>query len=80
MRRVRDKRNLARRLLLFVILTIPFRPIISKSTGPIFAKFSVSVELWQQMITLKLVFRFRKRRFFSHVNQLIGFIHMTEFR
>jgi len=30
MRRVRDKRNLARRLLLFVILTIPFRPIISK--------------------------------------------------
>jgi len=32
-------------LLLFLFLTIPVRPIISKSTGPIFAKFSVSGEL-----------------------------------
>jgi len=37
-------------LLLFLIsylfFTIPVRPFISKSTGPIFAKFSCLVELW----------------------------------
>jgi len=38
----------------FLFLTIPFRSIISKSTGPIFAKFARLVELWLYMINLKL--------------------------
>jgi len=33
---------------LFIIFTIPVTPIISKSTGPIFATFSESIELWLQ--------------------------------
>jgi len=50
-------------LLLFLIhlfilfLTIPVRPIISKSTGPIFTKFSRLIELWLRVINLKFVFR-----------------------
>ena len=31
---------------------IPVEPLISKSAGPIFAKFSGFVELWLQMISL----------------------------
>jgi len=40
------------------------RPIISKSTRPIFTKFSrlVELELWLEMISLKWVFRSLKRR------------------
>jgi len=34
----------------------PVRPILSKSTGPIFAKFSGSVKLRLQLISLKLIF------------------------
>jgi len=36
--------------------------VIPKSTGPIFAKFSGSVELWLPMISLKLVFESVKGR------------------
>jgi len=40
----------------FLFLTITVRPIISKSTGPIFAKFLGLVELWLRIIDLKLSF------------------------
>ena len=40
----------------FLFLTIPVRPIISKSIEPISAKFSGMVKLWLYMISLKLVF------------------------
>jgi len=43
--------------LLFFDDLIPVRPIISKSTGPIFARFSGLVELGLYMINPKLVFR-----------------------
>jgi len=41
----------------FLFLTIFVRHIISKSTGPIFAKFVGLVEILVQIINLKLVFR-----------------------
>jgi len=42
-------------LLIFngLFLTIHVKPIVSKSTGLIFAKFSELVELWLWMISLK---------------------------
>ena len=33
-------------LILYLLLTIPVKPIISKRNGPIFAKISGLVELW----------------------------------
>ena len=44
--------------------------MISTSTGPIFAKFSLLVELWLRMNDLKLVFPSRKGR--CHGNQFCG--------
>ena len=51
-------------VLLYLFLTIPVRPLLSRNlpTGPIFAKFSGSVELWLPMISLKLVFESVKGR------------------
>jgi len=42
--------------LIYLFLTIPLRPIISKSTRLIFAEFPGLVELSLQMVNLKLVF------------------------
>ena len=46
----------------YYILVISFRPIISASTGSIFAKFPGLVELWQQMNDLSYFFRSLKGR------------------
>jgi len=51
----------------FLFLTIAVRLIISKSSGPVFAKFSGLVELWPQM--MKLVFLSLKRR--CHGNRIL---------
>jgi len=43
-------------LLPFLIFNDFFRPIFSKSAGPIFVIFAGLMELWVKMIILKLVF------------------------
>jgi len=49
-------------LFLVYLFIFPVRPIISKSTGPVFAKFSELVELRLYMTNMKLVFRSLKGR------------------
>jgi len=46
-----------------------FGTVISQSTGPIFARFSGLVEIYLQLISLKLVFRSGKGR--CHGNQIL---------
>jgi len=67
-----------RLFLSYLFLTIPVRPIISKSAGPIFSifgKFSRLVKLWLEMISLKLVFRY-----VAVSGIFFGFIHRNDFR
>jgi len=47
---------------ILTILVISVGPIISASTRPIFAKFAGLVELWPQMIDVKLFFQSLKGR------------------
>jgi len=49
-------------------LTTSVRPIISTSTGPIFARFTGLVELWLLMISQKVVF-FRSLKGLCHGNR-----------
>jgi len=58
-------------LFIYLVLTIPVRPIISKSTGPIFAKRSGLVEQWLWMINLKLIFRSLKEHCSGNQNLLV---------
>jgi len=51
-----------KKLFAYLFLTISPKPLMSKSTGPIFAKYSGSVELRLRMISLKLVSRSPKGR------------------
>ena len=53
--------------LIYLFLTIPVRPILSKSTGPIFVKFPRLALI--EMIDLKLVFRSLERS--CHGNQFM---------
>ena len=60
---------------LFIHFNDSVRPVCSKSTGPIFAKYTQLVKLWMQLIIVFRCFNGRCRG-----SQFCWIIHRTEFR
>jgi len=58
----------------FLFSAIYFRPIISTSTGPIFAKFAVLVKLWLWAVNLKCCFSIPQGTL-PWQQGFVGFIH-----